>query len=434
MRILVIGSGGREHALADKLAGGSNKVFIAPGNGGTDQAGQNVPIKVDEIAKLVEFAKKEKIDLVVPGPELPLTLGITEKMEEAGIPCCGPDSWCARLEGSKSFAKGIMEKAGVPTAKSKVFNNINAAKEYVKTLSGKIVIKADGLAAGKGVVISNNNLEAIKAIDSLAELGQAASTVLIEEFLEGEEVSLLCLCDGKTAVAMPSAQDHKAAFDGDCGPNTGGMGAYSPAPVLPDSELDKMADIVIRPILKQMAKDGHPFKGILYAGLMMTKTGPKVLEYNVRFGDPECQAILPRMESDLAAHLKACVNGRLAEETLRFSPKSCVGVVLAAQGYPESYKKNLKISGIEQARELPNVHVYHSGTKKAQNDIISNGGRVLCVTALANDLGDAQKAAYEALNKIQMPESHFRKDIAAKGIAKLKKNRVSKKHNPEDCS
>lgn len=421
MRILVIGSGGREHALADKLAGSANTLFIAPGNGGTEQAGQNVPIKADEIEKLVEFAKNENIDLVIPGPELPLTLGITEKMEEAGIPCCGPDSWCAQLEGSKSFAKNIMEKAGVPTAKSKIFNNMNAAKEYAGSLSGKIVIKADGLAAGKGVIIANNSREAIEAIDRLAELGQAASTVLIEEFLEGEEVSLLCLCDGKTAVALPSAQDHKAVFDGDRGPNTGGMGAYSPAPVLPDCELDNMADIVIRPVLSQMAREGHPFKGILYAGLMMTKNGPKVLEYNVRFGDPECQAILPRMESDLASHLKACATGALAEETLRFTPKSCVGIVLAAQGYPESYSKNLKISGIEQANEMPNVRVYHSGTKRVENEILSNGGRVLCVTALANDLGAAQKGAYEALNRIQMPESHFRTDIAAKGMAKLKK-------------
>lgn len=429
MRILIIGSGGREHALAWKLAQSQKvkTIFIAPGNGGTDCIGQNINIAVDDIPALVDFAKKEKIDLVVPGPELPLTLGITDAMENAGITCFGPDKFCAQMEGSKSFAKSIMAKAGVPTGKSATFTNIQAASEYVLSGPERVVVKADGLAAGKGVIVARNRNEALTAIDAMLnqkEFGKAGETVLIEELLEGEEVSLLALCDGETAVPLPSAQDHKAAYDGDTGPNTGGMGAYSPAPLLPDAELEKMADIAIRPILQTLKAEGHPFKGVLYAGLMLTKDGPRVLEYNARFGDPECQPLLMRLNSDLAQHMLACCQGRLKEENIEFTPQSAVGVVIAADGYPGKYAKGIPISGIDKAEKYATV--FHSGTSKDADGLKSTGGRVLCVTSLGNNLAEARQNAYKAVSHIQMPQSRFRSDIADKGLARLKKLNASK--------
>ena len=305
MRILVIGSGGREHALVWKLKQSPrvSEVFVAPGNGGTAREGAiNVAVDAGDLDGLVELARKEKIDLVVPGPELPLTKGITDRMREAGIPCFGPDAYCARLEGSKAFAKDVMNRAGVPTAHSQVFTDPDKAKNAVVKLGAPLVVKADGLAAGKGVVVAMTTQEALDAVDDIMckrAHGAAGAKLVIEEFLVGEEASFLCLCDGKTAVPLPSAQDHKAAYDGDQGPNTGGMGAYSPAPILPYNEAEAMADTVIRPILAALAKDGHPFVGVLYAGLMMTENGPQVLEYNTRFGDPECQPLLMRLEGGL---------------------------------------------------------------------------------------------------------------------------------------
>lgn len=417
MRVLVIGSGGREHALCATLAKSPlvNELFCAPGNGGTEKVAKNIPIAVDDIAGLVDFAKEHQVSLVVPGPELPLTLGIADAMREADIPCFGPDAFCARLEGSKAFAKELMAKANIPTAKSHVFNTAQAAKEHVRAHGVPVVIKADGLAAGKGVIVAESMDEAILAIDSLLA-GEQGRAILVEDKLEGEEASLLCLCSGETALPLPSAQDHKTVFDDDKGPNTGGMGAYSPAPVLPDSRLEEMADLVIRPVLRKMAEMGHPFQGILYAGLMMTKDGPKVLEYNVRFGDPECQAILPRMKSDLAAHILAATKGQLADEKPLFTNDACLGVVLAAKGYPGAYPKGMSITGMESAEEPGNVHVFHSGTKSGADGLKANGGRVLCVSALGENLAQAQKNAYAALEKIQMPNAHFRKDIGAKGL------------------
>lgn len=419
MRILVIGSGGREHALAWKLSQSPavEKIFVAPGNGGT--CAHNVNIDVSDLNGLRDFCKKENIGLVVPGPELPLTLGIADVMAEAGIPCFGPDKFCAQMEGSKSFAKQVMDKAGVPTAKSAVFQDADKAREYVKNAPGPVVVKADGLAAGKGVIVAENSQEALDAIEQMLEkraFGDAGATVVIEEKLEGEEVSLLCFCDGKTAAPLSSAQDHKAAFDNDKGPNTGGMGAYSPAPVLPDDKLERMADIVIRPVLKELAAMGHPFKGVLYAGLMMTSDGPKVLEYNARFGDPECQPLLMRLKSDLAEIMLACVEGRLDREKVEFDKKPALGVVLAAAGYPGSCEKGLPITGLDN---LPaDVVAFHSGTKQTDAGLVSNGGRVLCVTANGNNLEDAQGKAYAALEKISMPGSRFRHDIGDKGIAR----------------
>ena len=426
VRILVIGSGGREHALAWKFRQNpENVLFAAPGNGGTALVAHNVPIAPDAVTELVDFARRERMDLVVPGPELPLTLGLADAMGRAGIPCFGPDAYCAQLEGSKSFAKDIMTEAGVPTAACATFTDITEAKDYVRKQGAPLVIKADGLAAGKGVVVARSLEEALAALDAMMGQkihGAAADTVLIEECLTGEEVSFLCLCDGKDALPLPSAQDHKAVFDGDAGPNTGGMGAYSPTPLLPDNQLERMADLVVRPVVRSMAGRGHPFVGVLYAGLMMTADGPKVLEYNVRFGDPECQPLLLRLESDLAQLMLACIEGRIAREELVCAQASALGVVLCARGYPDVYPKGMEISGLDDAGNDAGVVVFHSGTARMEGKICASGGRVLCVTALGEGLAVAQHNAYGALEKIRMPESFYRRDIGAKGIKFLQNN------------
>ena len=423
MRVLIIGSGGREHALSWKIAKGgkAERIYCAPGNGGTAQEGENIPLKDSDVAGLVAFAKENAIDFVIPGPELPLTLGVVDAMRQAGIRCFGPSKWCAQLEGSKAFAKDIMQKAGVPTAACGVFTELEAARAFVEEKGAPIVIKADGLAAGKGVIVAQTKEEALDALDRImgGVFGEAGSRVAIEEFLVGEEVSLLAFCDGTTALPLPSAQDHKAVFDGDTGPNTGGMGAYSPAPILPDADLEKMADIAIRPILKEMARQGHPFTGILYAGLMMTEDGPKVLEYNVRFGDPECQPLLMRLESDLLDVMGACIDGRLADVKLALRPESALGVVIAAEGYPGGYPKGMEIKGIDVVDALPDTKVFQAGTKREGSRTLSSGGRVLCVTALGNGLVEAQKRAYEAVAKIDMDKSQHRSDIGAKGLRRL---------------
>lgn len=423
MRVLIIGFGGREHALSWKISRGgkAETIYCAPGNGGTAQEGENVPLKDSDVAGLVAFAREKGVGFVIPGPELPLTLGVVDAMREAGIRCFGPDRWCAQLEGSKAFAKSIMQQAGVPTAACGVFTELEPARAFVEEKGAPIVIKADGLAAGKGVVVARTKEEALEALESImgGVFGQAGNRVVIEEFLEGEEVSLLAFCDGKTALPLPSAQDHKAAFDGDTGPNTGGMGAYSPAPVLPDADLEAMADVAIRPVLKEMARQGHPFTGILYAGLMMTKDGPKVLEYNVRFGDPECQPLLMRLENDLLDVMGACIDGRLHEVRLSIRPESALGVVVAAEGYPGSYEKGMEIKGIDEADALPDTKVFQAGTARSEGKTLSSGGRVLCVTALGADLAEAQKRAYEAVAKIDMEKSRHRSDIGAKGLRRL---------------
>lgn len=421
MRILVIGSGGREHSLVWKLSQSPlvEEIFVAPGNAGTGEVAANVDIAADDIPSLVNFAKKNNIDLVVAGPEAPLTLGITDALARVNIPCFGPDAHCARLEGSKSFAKEIMNRAGVPTAASETFTDAEKAREYAQAARGPVVVKADGLAAGKGVVVAKNSQEALEAIDNMLEkraFGAAGETILIEEKLDGEEVSLLCLCDGETVRPLPSAQDHKPVYDGDEGPNTGGMGAYSPAPVLPDERLEEMADLVARPIVREMAKEGHPFVGVLYAGLMMTPRGPKVLEYNVRFGDPECQPLMARLKSDLAAHMRACVRGKLSGEKIEFRPEAALGVVLAARGYPGHYPKGMPIDGLDDIR---NANVFIGGARREKDQVLSDGGRVLCVTAVGDNLEEASKKAYAAMEGIHMPDSHYRRDIGAKGIKRL---------------
>ena len=425
MRILVIGSGGREHSLVWKLAQSPkvSEIIVAPGNGGMEMAGvRTVPVPADDISGLCRLAREEKVDLVIPGPELPLTEGIVDAMDVLGIACFGPDRFCARMEGSKLFAKQTMEKSNVPTGACAAYNDAASAKAFVRAKGAPLVVKADGLAAGKGVVVAKTVDEAIEAIDSIMcrkEFGEAGSQVLLEEFLEGEEVSLLAICDGEHAVPLPSAQDHKAAYDGDTGPNTGGMGAYSPAPILPDSELEGMCDKFIRPILAQLAKEGHPFTGILYAGLMMTPKGPKVLEYNVRFGDPECQPLLKRLDSDLVDIILACLKKELTPDLVRFKAQSACGIVVAAEGYPGKYKKGMPISGLAEAEQVEDVTVFHSGTKLVNGNIEANGGRILCVTALGDSLEQARDKAYEAVSRIHMPDSRYRSDIAMKGIERL---------------
>lgn len=426
MRVLVIGSGGREHALAWKLGKSPNadEIFVAPGNGGTEMDGgvTNVNIRVDDIDGLVNFAKSNRIDLVVPGPELCLTLGIADALKQAGIPCFGPDMFCARLEGSKSFAKDVMEKSGVPTAAYRAFTSLEEARAHVTQRGAPMVVKADGLAAGKGVLVCRTKDEALAALDEIMgkkAFGEAGSTVVVEDFLEGEEVSLLCLCDGTRAVPLPSAQDHKAARDNDEGPNTGGMGAYSPAPVLPDDRLEEMADLVIRPVLDHFRAAGHPFVGVLYAGLMMTADGPKVLEYNVRFGDPECQPLLLRLDSDLLEILTSAVDGRLDKDLVHFAQASAVGVVISAKSYPGTPEKGMEITGIEDAEALSGVIVFHCGTSLNGDTLVANGGRILCVTALGHDLVHARKLAYEGVECIHARDTRFRTDIGVKGIRRI---------------
>ena len=425
MRILVIGSGGREHALVWKILQSPevSAIFVAPGNGGTSSEGAvNVPIAVDDLDGLLAFARKEHIDLVIPGPELPLTLGVVDRMREAGIPSFGPDGYGARLEGSKAFAKEIMNRANVPTAHCAVFSEAQAARDHINKVGAPLVIKADGLAAGKGVIIAQTVQEALEAIDEIMTeraFGDAGNLVVVEECLVGEEASFLCVCDGTRAVPLPSAQDHKRVFDNDEGPNTGGMGAYSPAPVLPDSMLEEMADLTVRPILRELAKDGHPFVGVLYAGLMMTADGPKVLEYNVRFGDPECQPLLMRLDGDLPAIMMDAVRGKLDPASLGQTTQTALGVVITAKGYPGSYAKGLSIEGIEDADSLPGVKVFHSGTAIKDGALVSNGGRVLCVTALGDSLAAAQKAAYAGVAKVRMQDGFNRTDIGEKGIRRL---------------
>lgn len=425
MRVLIIGSGGREHALVWKLRQSTQvkEIFVAPGNGGIAIEDVTiVPIAVDAISELVNFARKENIQLVIPGPELPLTLGITDAMNEAGIPCFGPTKYCAQLEGSKAFAKSIMEAGKVPTAETYAFTDYADARAYIEEKGAPLVVKADGLAAGKGVVVAHTLQEALDALDDIMlqkSFGAAGNTVVVEECLVGEEASFLCFCDGVNALPLPSAQDHKAIFDGDKGPNTGGMGAYSPAPVLPAEALESMTDLVIRPILRVMAERGHPFKGILYAGLMMTAHGPKVLEYNTRFGDPECQPLLMRLNDDLAAIMLACINGTLDQGSLNYSHKSAVGVVIAAEGYPGTYQKGMTIEGVGDADALPFTKVFHSGTVLEKGVLRANGGRILCVTALGDTLQEAQQQAYAAVNKIRMEHSQYRTDIGDKGLAHM---------------
>ncbi len=421
MKILVIGSGGREHTIAWKLAQSPlvEKVFIAPGNAGTALVGENIDIKVDEFEKLAEFAKKETIELTIVGPEDPLVKGIVNFFEEKNLNIFGPSERAAIMEGSKTFTRDLLKKYNIPSAEYAVFENADKAKAYLKEKGAPIVVKADGLAAGKGVVVAETIEEAEKAIDEMIldkRFGEAGSKVLLEEKLLGEEASYLVFSDGKNILPMVSSQDHKRIFDNDKGANTGGMGAYSPAPVVTKEMEQRVLKEIMQPTIDAMAKEGRMFKGILYAGLMITKDGPKIVEFNCRFGDPETQVILTRLESDLAEIIQACIDGNLNEKEIKWSDKACCCVVMASGGYPGTYKKGKEIIGLEETNSLPETVVFHAGTKKENGKILTNGGRVLGVTALGTNIKEAIDNAYKAVEKISFEGMQFRKDIGKKAL------------------
>jgi phosphoribosylamine--glycine ligase len=422
MRVLVIGSGGREHALCWSIAASPllTKLWCAPGNPGIAQIAECVPIGVLDFPSLIAFAQDNEIDLVVPGPEAPLVAGIADAMEAASIPCIGPSRAAAQLEGSKAFAKELCEAAGIPTAHWERFDDIEAAREFIRRRGAPVVVKADGLAAGKGVVVAATEHEALAAIDVMMRdraFGEAGASVVIEECLVGEEVSLFALCDGETALPLGAAQDHKRVREGETGPNTGGMGAYSPTPSFPPALQDAAMDGVIRPALAELARRGTPFRGILYAGLMLTAEGAKLIEFNVRFGDPECQALLPRLMSDLLPALQAAYDGELENFDLRWQDVSSIAVVLAAHGYPAAPEHGSEIRGLDRADAIPNVQVFHAGTEAdAQGRIRAAGGRVLNVCATGADLRAARDAAYDAIRVIDWPEGFCRQDIGWRAL------------------
>ncbi len=423
MRVLVIGSGGREHALCWALAASPllTRLWCAPGNPGIARVADCVPIGVLDFPALVAFARDNAIDLVIPGPEAPLVAGITDAMEAAGIACCGPSHAAAQLEGSKTFTKEICDAAGIPTAQWERFDDAEAARAFIRRRGAPIVVKADGLAAGKGVVVAASEAEALAAIDAMMEaraFGEAGDSVVIEEYLAGDEISLFALCDGETALLLGSAQDHKRVGDGDTGPNTGGMGAYAPAPAFPASREQAAMDGIVRPVLAEMARRGTPFRGILFAGLMLTADGAKVIEFNVRFGDPECQVLLPRLKSDLLPALQAACDGELANFDLRWSDAAAIGVVMAARGYPEAPERGSVIRGLDRAAAIHGVQVFHAGTEADTAGVIrAAGGRVLTVCATASTLAAARDAAYAGIAAIDWPEGFCRHDIGWRALA-----------------
>lgn len=419
MKVLVVGSGGREHALCWKIAQRPDtEVYVAPGNIGMVDVATLVNIKVDDIAGLVDFAKAEGIDLTVVGPELPLTLGIVDAFQEAGLACFGPNKAAAKLEGSKAFSKELMKKYGIPTAAFDTFTDVDKAKAFVDEIGVPCVVKADGLAAGKGVIICMTREEADKAIEDMLTdhaFGDASATIVIEEYMVGPEVSVLAFADGKTVLPMVSAQDHKRIFDGDKGPNTGGMGAYSPAPVYTEALSAEVNKTIIEPTIAAMAAEGTPFTGILYTGLMLTEKGPRVLEYNVRFGDPETQPIMVRMKSDIVELFQACVDGKLDEAVLEWHDEAAVCVIMASGGYPSSSEKGVPIHGLDDIAAEEAI-VFHSGTAEKDGEIVTNGGRVLGVTAKDATIKGAIDKAYAAVEKINFDHMQFRRDIGARAL------------------
>ncbi|GAB4532114.1 MAG: phosphoribosylamine--glycine ligase [Roseibium sp.] len=421
MKLLLIGSGGREHALAWALAKSPrlSRLYAAPGNAGIADIAELTGLDVSDHKAVIAFCEEKNIDLVVVGPEAPLVAGLVDDLEAAGIKAFGPSRAAARLEGSKAFTKGVCDEASIPTAGYGRFDNAGAALAYVRDKGAPIVVKADGLAAGKGVVVAMTLAEAIEAVNACFDgsFGDAGAEVVIEEFLEGEEASFFVLSDGKNAFPLATAQDHKRAYDGDEGPNTGGMGAYSPAPVMTDALVAEVMQRIIKPTIATLAARGTPFKGVLYAGLMITTDGPKLIEYNTRFGDPECQVLMMRLDSDLLDLIEASVEGRLDKVTARWRPETALTVVMAAKGYPGGYDKGTEIRGLPLSGST-DVAVFHAGTKKDGSRILANGGRVLNVTALGATVGEAQKRAYEAVRKIDWPEGFCRSDIGWRAIAR----------------
>jgi phosphoribosylamine--glycine ligase len=420
MKVLVIGSGGREHALCWAISASPllTKLYCAPGNPGIATIAECVDIGVLEIPALVDFARDNAIDLVVPGPEAPLVAGLTDALEAVGIACCGPSRAAAQLEGSKTFAKEIADAANIPTALWERFDDAGSAREFVRRRGAPIVVKADGLAAGKGVVVARNEDEALDAIDAMMVrkvFGEAGATVVIEECLIGQEVSLFALCDGEDALLLGSAQDYKRLGDGDAGPNTGGMGAYSPVPGFPPQLEAACLEHIVRPALREMARKGMKFRGILFAGLMLTDEGAKLIEFNVRFGDPECQALLGRIKSDLLPALQAACDGELRDFDLRWNDLVSVAVVMAARGYPEAPERGSLVKGLEAAVAIEGVSVFHAGTQAGPDgEILAVGGRVLTICGTAPDVEQARVCAYAGVDAIKWPEGFCRRDIAAR--------------------
>ncbi|HKM39794.1 MAG TPA: phosphoribosylamine--glycine ligase [bacterium] len=421
MKVLVVGGGGREHALAWKLSQSPRvgKLFVAPGNAGTGRIAENVPLAATDLEGLVNFAQERKIDLTVVGPEAPLTAGLVDMLEARGLPAFGPRRTAAAIEGSKVFSKNIMDKYGIPTASHRVFVGANQAKDYVRQQKMPLVLKADGLAAGKGVIIAETVADAVKGVEDILEaavFGAAGNKLVVEEFLTGEEVTVLAVCDGTNVLPLAASQDHKRIFDGDQGPNTGGMGAYSPVPALTSTMAAKVEIEILEPAVRALASEGCPFTGILYAGLMLTKDGPKVLEFNARFGDPEAQAVLPRLSTDLIDVMEAALAGRLTKMKLNWLAEAALTVVLASRGYPGRYAIGYPITGLVEAASMPKVQVFHAGTAVDKGQVVTAGGRVVAVTGLGSGLQEARNSAYAAVQAIDFQGCYWRRDIGWRAL------------------
>lgn len=425
MKVLVIGSGGREHAICWKLAQSPllKKLYAAPGNAGIEEIAQLVDIPAKDQENLLKFCKKEAINLVVVGPEAPLAEGIVDRFQKEGVKIFGPSKFAAQLESSKVFAKEMMKKLSIPTGEFEVFTSADKAMDYVAKKGVPIVIKVDGLAGGKGVAVVTSKPKAMEAIhkDMVKKVfGKAGEKIVIEECLEGEEASVIAITDGNAVKLLASSQDHKRIYDGDKGPNTGGMGAYSPTPAITPEVENEILQKVFLPIVREFRQLGHPFKGFLYAGIMMTQKGFRVLEFNVRLGDPETQAILPRLENDLLELIVAAAEERLPEITLRWKDEDCVCVVIASEGYPESYETDKKITGLAGAVENPDIHVFHAGTKRANGDLFTAGGRVLNVVGSGRGIFEALSKTYSAVEKIFFDKMIYRKDIGSRATKVMK--------------
>ncbi len=424
MDVLLVGSGGREHAIAWKLAQSKKlgRLYIAPGNAGTERCGENVPVGAADVEKLVDFARQNSVGLVIVGPEDPLAAGLVDAMEEAGIRAFGPSAGAAQLEADKAFSKHVMRTSAISTAEGRIFDRFSDAKAYIASRDEAVVVKAAGLAKGKGVIVCDDPADGILAAEKMMcdrIFGSAGDKIIVEDKLLGEEASILAFVDGHNIYVMESSQDHKLIGDGDTGPNTGGMGAYSPAPVVTEELMNKITREILVPVVDGMNRNGTPYRGVLYVGLMITGGGPRVLEFNVRFGDPETQPILMRLKSDLLEVCLAVCEGRLDEVTLEWDRRPAVCVVMASGGYPGDYEKGKTITGLDEAEQLQDVVVFHAGTASKDGDIVTNGGRVLGVTALGQQIAEAKARAYEAVDKIKFDGAYWRRDIADKAIKKL---------------
>jgi phosphoribosylamine--glycine ligase len=424
MKVLVVGGGGREHALVWKIAQSPkvSKIFCAPGNAGISELTTLIPIKANDLNGLLQFALKEEVDLTVVGPEEPLTRGIVDLFESKGLLIFGPDQKAAEIEGSKAFAKEMMKKYHIPTASYGIFDNRREAVDYVRNQGAPIVVKADGLAAGKGVMICKTVEEAIQSIDRIMVeriFGDAGKRVVVEECLRGEEASYVAFTDGKVTLPMASSQDHKAIFNGDTGPNTGGMGAYSPAPVVTDWVQEKIVEEILKPLIQGMAEENRAYRGVLYAGVIICNGDPKVLEFNARFGDPETQPVLMRMKGDVVPILEACMRGNLSQCEIEWDNRASVCVVMASAGYPGDYEKGKAIKGLKEVSRMEDIFVFHAGTAFQDDQIVTNGGRVLGVTGLGKDIPNAIKRTYQAIEKISWDGAHYRTDIGQKALCWL---------------